>query len=111
MQECQGAGKELLELIWMDTDKSVDPAHKNVRSSLCAREYTTKKQRKIQRTLSASHFFSAMPPHEAVKGACLNHDVCWLVEKRETVEIETPRHQLGAFPRNIHVRLPTKFAD
>ena len=35
MQDCRDAGKELLELIWVDTDKSVDPAHKKIRSRLC----------------------------------------------------------------------------
>ena len=67
MQDCKDAGKKLLELIGVDTDKSVDPAHKKLRSRLSAREYTTKKQGKIQRTLLASELFSAMPPLEAVK--------------------------------------------
>ena len=56
-----------LDLIWVDTDKSVDPAHKKFRSGLRAREYKTKKQGKIQRALPASHLFSAMPPLEPVK--------------------------------------------
>ena len=34
------------------------------------------------------------------KGACLDHDVCLLVVSRVTVEVETPRHQQKAFPRN-----------
>ena len=46
-----------MDLIWVDTDKSVDPA----------REYKTKRQGKIQRALPASQLFSAMPPLEAVK--------------------------------------------
>ena len=41
MQECEDAGKKLLDLIWVDTDKSVDPAHQINRSRLCAREYVT----------------------------------------------------------------------
>ena len=56
-----------LDLIWVDTDKSVDPAHKKIRSRLCAREYNTKKQGKIRRGLPASQLFSATPPLEAVK--------------------------------------------
>ena len=28
MQECEDAGKKLLDLIWVDTDKSVDPAQR-----------------------------------------------------------------------------------
>ena len=51
----------------MDTDKSVDPTRKKIRSRLCAREYKTKKQGKIQRVLPASQLLSAMPPLETVK--------------------------------------------
>ena len=51
MQECQDANMKPLDLIWVDTNKSVDPAYKKIRSKLCAREYKTKKQGKIQRTL------------------------------------------------------------
>ena len=51
----------------MDTDKSADPTHKKIRSRLCAREYKTKKQGKIQRTLPPFELFPAMPPLEAVK--------------------------------------------
>ena len=58
MQECRDAGMKPLDLIWVDTDKSVDPAHKKIRSRLCAKEYKTKKQGKIQRTLPASQLFS-----------------------------------------------------
>ena len=35
MQKCKDAGTNPLDLIWVDTDKSVDPAHKNIRSRLC----------------------------------------------------------------------------
>ena len=56
-----------LELIWVDTDKSLDPTRKKIRSRLCAREYKTKKQGKIQRALPASQLFSSMSPLEAVK--------------------------------------------
>ena len=31
----KNASKKLLELIWVDTDKSVDSAHKKIRSRLC----------------------------------------------------------------------------
>ena len=67
MQECKDAGMRALDLIWVDTDKSVDPTHKTLRSRLCAREYKTKKLGKIQRALLASQLYSAMPPLEAVK--------------------------------------------
>ena len=63
----QDAGMKPLDLICVDTDKSVDPTRKKIRSRLCAREYKTKKQGKIQRAPPASQLFSAMPPLEAVK--------------------------------------------
>ena len=115
-QECKDAGMRLLDLIWVDTDKSVDPAHKKIRSRLCAREYKTKKQGKIQRALPTSQLFSAMPPLEAVSFTQLFSamppleavkvlvsimiDVGELVEQRETIEVETLRHQQSTFPRN-----------
>ena len=67
MQECKDAGMKPLDLIWVETDESVDPTRKRIRSRLCARENKTKKQGKIQRALPASQLFSAMPPLEAVK--------------------------------------------
>ena len=79
-QDCKDAGKKLLDLICVDTDKSVDPIRKRIRSRLCAREYKTKKQGKIQRALLASHLFSAMPPLEGVKVPVLIHDVGEFVE-------------------------------
>ena len=63
MQNCKDAGRTLLELIWVNTAS----AHKEFRSRLCAREYKTKKQDKIQRTLLASQLFSAMSLLEVVK--------------------------------------------
>ena len=67
MQECIDACMKPLDLIWVDTDKSVDPTRKKIRSRLCAREYKTKKQGNIQRALPASQLLSEMPPLEAVK--------------------------------------------
>ena len=61
------ASKKLLDLMWVDTDKSAEPAHKIIRSRLCAREYETKKQSYIQRASVASQLFTAMPPLEAAK--------------------------------------------
>ena len=54
MPECKDSSKKLLELIWEATDKSVDPAHKKIRSRPCVREYKTKKQSDIQRALLLS---------------------------------------------------------
>ena len=66
MQDCQDAGKKQLKLIWVDTDKSVDHAHKKIRSRLCAREHKTEPGM-IPRSLLASQLFSLIPPLEAVK--------------------------------------------
>ena len=95
MQECKDAGMNPLDLIWVDTDKSVHPTHKKIRSRLCARECRTKKQSKIRRVLAASQLFSAMPPLE---GAWLNHDVGEFVKQSEIIEIETLRHQRSILP-------------
>ena len=62
MQECKDADMKPLDLIWV----SVDPARKKIRSRLCATEYKTRKQGKIQRALPVSQLFSAMLPLEAV---------------------------------------------
>ena len=100
MQDCKDAGKKLLELIWVDTDKSVDPGHKTIRSRLCAGEYQTKKQGKIQRAFSASQLFFAMPPREAVKAlVSLMMSVSWS-NKGKPFEVETLRHQPSPLPRN-----------
>ena len=37
MRECTDASKKLLDQIWVDTNKSVDPAHKKTRPRLCQR--------------------------------------------------------------------------
>ena len=68
MQECRDASTKLLELIWVDTDKSVNPAHKKkIRSRLRATEHKTKKPGNTQTALPASQLCSTMPPPEAVK--------------------------------------------
>ena len=78
----------------------MDPAHKKLRSRLCAREYKTKKQGKIQRALFASQLFSAMPPLEAVKVlVSIMMSVSWSNEGK-TIEVETPRHQLNTSLRD-----------
>ena len=52
MQECKDASKKLLDLIWVDTDRSVAPTLKKTRSRLCAREYKTKKQDENPKSLN-----------------------------------------------------------
>ena len=67
MQECRDVGMKPLDLIWLDTGKSVDPTRKKIRSRLCARGYKTNKQGEIRRVLPASQLFPAVPPLEAVE--------------------------------------------
>ena len=100
MQDCKDAGMKPLDLICVDTDKSVDPTRKKIRSRLCAREYKTKKQGKIQRALPASQLFSAMPPFEAVKVLVSIISSVSLVKKGETIEVDTLRHLQSTFAGN-----------
>ena len=95
MRKCKDAGMKPLDLIWVDTDKSVDPTRKKIRSRLCAREHKTKKQGKIQRALLASRFFSAMPPLEAVKVlVSIMMSVTWIRRfRREKVSVVEPKIQ------------------
>ena len=58
MRECHDASMKPLDLIWVDTDKSVDPTRKKIRSRLFTKEYNTKKQGEIQRALPASRLLS-----------------------------------------------------
>ena len=61
MQECEDAGVKPLDLIWVDTDKSVDPTHKKTRSKLCAREYKTKKQPRLRGLLAEDALVQSCP--------------------------------------------------
>ena len=88
MQECIDSGQKSLDLICVDTDKSVDPSHRTIRSRRCAREYKTKKQGKVQRASPAAQLFSAVPPLES-HSVGLNRDVRGMVEQRKITEIET----------------------
>ena len=100
MRECRDAAMKLLDLIWVDTDGSVDPTRKKIRSRLCAREYKTKKQGKIQRALPASQLFSVVPPLEAVKVLVSIMMSVSLSNKGKPLKLRHLRHQQSTFPRN-----------
>ena len=96
----------------MDTDKSVDPTCKKIRSRLCAREYKTKKQGKIQRALPVSQLFSAMPPLEAVKlvvsimmSVSLSNKGKPLKQRHYNI---SRAHFQGTAQRLIYIRLPAE---
>ena len=111
MQECEDAGMKPLDLIWVDTDKSVDPTRKKIRSRLCAREYKTKKQGKIQRGLPASQLFYAMRPLEAVKVLVSIMMSVSLSNKRKPVKLrhyDIRAHFQGTAQRLIYIRLPAE---
>ena len=100
MQDCKDAGKKLLELIWVDTDKSVDPADKTIRSRLCARELQDEETIQDSKSLSSFSVVLCNATTRSCESVGLNHDVCELVEQRKTIEGETLRHQPSTFPRN-----------
>ena len=112
MQECRDAGMKPLDLIWVDTDKSVDPTRKKNRSRLCARELKTKKQGKIQRALPASQWFSAVPPLEAVKVLVSIMMSVSLSNKGEPLKCRhyeiSRAHFQGTAQRLIYTRLPAE---
>ena len=101
-----------LDLIWVDTDKSADLTRKKVRSRLCAREYITKKQGKIQRALPASQLFSAMPPLEAVKVLVSIMMSVSLSNKGKPLTLRhfdiSRAHFQGTAQRLIYIRLPAE---
>ena len=112
MQECKDARMKPYDLICVDTDKSVDPAHKKFRSRLCAREQKTKKQGEIQRALPASQLFSAMPLLEAVKVlVSIMMSVSWSNTgkplKLRHYDISRAHFQ-GTAKRLIYTRLPAE---
>ena len=108
VQECRDAGMKPVDLIWVHTDKSVDPTHKKNRSKQNSR-------------VSASFpIVLCTATSRSCEGACLDE----FAEQRETIEVETLRHQPGTFPRDsletLASNLPqrivrsmakTKFAD
>ena len=98
MQDCKDAGMKPLDLIWVDTDKSVHPTRKKIRWRLCGREYKTKQQGKLQRALPASQLFSAVPPLEAVKVLDSIMMSVSLPRQGKTIGVETLRHHQSTFP-------------
>ena len=96
----------------MDTDKSVDPTRKKIRSRLCAREYKTKKQGKIQRALPASQLFSAMPPLEATKVLVSIMMSVSLSNKGKPLKLRhrdiNKLHFQGTAQRLIYIKLPAE---
>ena len=112
VQECRDAGMKPLDLIWVDTDKSVGPTRKKIRSRLCAREYKTNKQGKIQRALPASQLFSAMPPLEAVKVLDSIMMSVSLSNKGKPLKLRhcdiSRAHFQGRAQRRIYIKLPTE---
>ena len=90
----------------------MDPTRKKIRSRLCAREYKTKKQGKIERTLPASQLFFALPPLEAAKVLVSIMMSVSLSNKRKPLKLRhydiSRAHFQGTAQRLIHIRLPAE---
>ena len=108
LQECAHAGNNLLDLVWVDTDKSVDPTQTKIRSILCAREYMTKRQGTSQRRLLGSQLSSAMQLLEAVVLVSIMMSVGWSSKGEPLVSRHCDinrAHFQGTVQRLLYVRL------
>ena len=84
MQECRDAGKQRLDLI---------RGHARKFDRGCVQE-STKRKRKLRFNELHQLLNCSLQCHlSKQKDACLNHDVGEFVEQRETIEVETLRHQ------------------
>ena len=113
MEDCNGCRHETVGIdLGGHSQKSVDPTHKKIRSRLCAREYKTKKQGKIQRVLLASQLFSAMPPLKAVKVLVSIMMSVSLSNKGKPLKLRHYDISRAHFPRTaqrlIYIRLPAE---
>ena len=84
----------------MDTDKSADPTRKNIRSEVVCKRMQNEEARKDSRSSAGFSIVLCNATSRSREGACLNHDVGEFVEQRETIEVETLRHQPSTYPRN-----------
>ena len=74
-------GQEIVGLDLGGHRQVCDPGFKEIRSRLRAREYKTKKQGQNSHEPYLLHSCSLQCTSSSCNGACLNHDVCWLVER------------------------------
>ena len=74
MQECKDAGKKLLDLIWVDTDKSVDLRSQEKTIETLPGNTSRRGKAKFNEPYLFFQLFSSMPPLEAVK-ALVQHDI------------------------------------
>ena len=92
--------------------RQVCRTRKKIRSSLCAREYKTKKQGKIQRALPASPWFSAMPPLEAAKVLVSIMMSVSVSNKGKPLKLRhhdiSIAHFQGKAQRLVHIKLPAE---
>ena len=106
------AGMKPLDLIWVATDKSVDPTRNKIRSRLCAREYKTKKQGKIPTSSSSFSIVLCSTTSRSSEGACLIHDVGEFVNQRQTLKLRhydiSRAHFQGTAQRLIEIKLPAE---
>ena len=98
---------------WTQTSLWIRHARKFDRG--CVQENTKEEARWDSTSSTRFSIVLCNATSRSCEGACLNHEVGKLVEQRETIEVETPRHQLSTFPRNsssyTSVRLPAEKAS
>ena len=91
MPECKDAGKKLLELIWVDTDKSVSRSQENSIETVCQGIQDEEAKR------YSKSFTSQLTTGSRESVGVNMMSVSWS-NIRETVEVETQRHQQSTFP-------------
>ena len=105
MQECKDAGKKLLDLVCVDTAKSVDPGHKKNRSRLCP-GLQDKEARQRSKSLTCFSIVLCNATSRSCEGACLNHDAGEFVKLRH-YDISRA-HFRGTAQRLMYIKLPTE---
>ena len=74
-QDCKDAGKKLLDLMWVDTDKSVDPRSQENRSRLCQRIQDEECERESNKRMDAPLHTST---HARVGALIWSHPGDWI---------------------------------
>ena len=98
MQECKDAGTNLSDLGGHRQVCGPRPPENSIETEC---EGTQDEEARLNsRIFTCFSVVLCNTTSSSCKGACLNHDVCCVVGYRETVEVESLRHQQSTFPRN-----------
>ena len=96
-QVARDAGEKPLDLLWVGTDKGVDPSVRKIHWRRCVREFKTKKQGKVQRSLPASQLFCSEATTVVAEGSIVTHSQRWPEQTRTSFDADTLGHQSSAF--------------